>query len=486
MTPRVRGVLVGAVSLAVMLTGCASESAPLVQSDEDDVAVDPNSGDLSAGESDPVTDPFYPEFGNADIDVLHYDLDLSYEPSNQVLTGTATLTIRPVVDAAEVAVDLAKPLMVSKVTVDDVEATFQHEQYDLVIDTAVTADQPVVARIEYSGVPQTVPAPAKRGDMSMGIGASTNAVTGALWSFQEPFGALTWYPVNDHPSDEALYDIAITVPDGYSGVASGKFVGQEGDTFHWTSSDPVASYVTTIAVDQYELTELTGPNGLPITLWTLPEYSEFMPVLERMPDMIEWLESRYGPYPFDSAGVVLVGGESAMETQEMITFSGDFINLPGVDADYVAGVVVHELAHQWFGNAVSPRDWSNLWLNEGAATYIEQMWNVDNGYTTESSVVSGWERDDEYLRMAYGPPGAADPDAFASSNSYVCPALMLHRMRDLLGGADKVDELLAAWVVEFDNRSVERDDFVAFVNEYTGTDHTAFIDEWLDSETTPE
>jgi len=477
--------MVGAVILAVTLTGCAGESAPLVPGEED-LAVDSGPDDLSLGESDPVVDPFYPEFGNADIDVLHYDLDLSYEPSNLVLTGAATLTIRPVVDATELLLDLAKPLMVSQVTVDDATVSFQHEQYDLVLETGVTADQPVTVRVEYSGVPQTVPAPATRGDMSMGIGASTNAITGALWTFQEPFGALTWYPVNDHPSDEALYDIAITVPEGYSGVASGRFEGQQGNTFHWTSSEPVASYVTTIAVDKYELTELTGPNGLPITLWTLPEYSEFMPVLERMPDMIEWLENRYGPYPFDSAGVVLVGGESAMETQEMITFSGDFINLPGVDADYVAGVVVHELAHQWFGNAVTPLDWSNLWLSEGAATYIEQMWNIDNGYATESGVVSGWEYNDEYWRMKAGPPGEADPQAFASSNSYVCPALMLYRMRDLLGGEDKVDELLAAWVAAFDNRSADRDDFVAFVNEHTGEDHTEFIDEWLDSPTTPE
>lgn len=486
MTSRWRVLAVVLAVLAPALTACGDSTSPAPPSPSDSADHGAAPPDLSLGESEPVADPFYPEFGNPDIDVLHYGLDLSYEPRTRTLRGSATLTIRPVVDGSELALDFAQPMDVSTVTVDGVVAPHDHQQYDLMIETAVESGAEVTVTIEYSGVPQRVPAPSERGDMSMGIGATTDPDTGALWSFQEPYGALTWYPVNDHPSDEALYDITLTVPDGYSGVASGSFVGQDGNTFLWTSKDPVASYLTTIAVDQYELTELTGPNDLPITLWTLPGYADFMPVLEQMPEMIEWLEQRYGPYPFDSAGVVLVGGESAMETQEIITFSGDFINTPGLGPDYVAGVLVHELAHQWFGNAVTLQDWSHLWLNEGAATYIEQMWNIDRGFAEEEDVVNGWTLDDGFLRADYGPPGAADPEAFAASNSYVCPALMLYHLRERLGGAEAVDEMLAAWVEAFNNQSATRDDFVEFVNQHTGEDLTSFIDEWLDSPHTPQ
>ncbi|GAA4900196.1 M1 family metallopeptidase [Stackebrandtia albiflava] len=479
-----RGGLAGALTVGLLASGCGVTSAPLVEGESPE-AEQEVPADLDLGRSEPVTDPFYPEFGNASIDVLHYGLDLGYEPETLTLTGEATLTVRPVADGDELAVDLAAGMRVSQVTVDGEPADFTQEQYDLTIAAPVVADRRVTVVVEYAGSPETVPAPAERGDMSMGIGASTDPATGALWSFQEPFGALTWYPVNDHPSDEALYDIRLTVPEGFAGVASGSFAGREGNTFHWTSDEPVASYLTTIAVDRYEMTEMTGPDGLPITVWIPPQYAGFAPILDAMPEMIEWLTERYGPYPFDSAGVVLVGGESAMETQEMITFSGDMVNWPGVDDGYIAGVVVHELAHQWFGNAVTPQDWSHLWLNEGAATYVEQMWNVDQGHTTEAEVIEGWIEDDEYLRMAYGPPGEPDPQAFASSNSYVCPALMLYALRAEIGGADAVDALLRAWVEEFDNRSATRDDFVSFVDSHTGEDLTDFLDEWLDSERTP-
>lgn len=479
------GLATGVFISVLVLTACTA-TAPITGDAEESPAHEDSQPDWSLGESDPVADPFYPEYGNPNIDVLHYGLDLSYEPETRVLSGSATLTIRPVEDGSELGLDFAQPMAVSSVSVDDTSVAFNHDRYDLVVDVPLQRDVQVTVQIEYSGVPQRVPAPAKRGDMSMGVGASTDPVTGALWSFQEPFGALTWYPVNDHPSDEALYDIALTVPEGYSGVASGSFVGQEGNTFRWSASEPVASYLTTIAVDRYEMTELTGPHDLPITLWTLPKYDDFMPVLQQMPEMIEWLEERYGPYPFDSAGVVLVGGDSAMETQEMITFSGGFIDFPGLNDAYVAGVLVHELAHQWFGNAVTLQDWSHLWLNEGAATYIEQMWNVDQGYATEENVVDGWTVDDGFLRLEHGPPGDADPNAFASSNSYVCAALMLYHLREPLGGAEAVDELLAAWVSAFDNRSADREDFTTFVNEHTGQDLTGFIDEWLDSPTTPQ
>lgn len=479
--------LVGPVAIAavVLSTGCVGgESGTLTDGSDASGPGPPEREDLSAGESDPVEDPLYPEFGNPGIDVLHYGLDLEYQPDSRVLDGAATLTIRPVEAAEELVLDLSEAMSVDEVVVDGEPADFAQAEWDLTVDVSLTAEDNVVVEVSYAGTPETVPAPAQRSDMSGGLGASVGP-EGQLWSFQEPFGALTWYPVNDHPSDEALYDIALTVPEGYAGVASGAYMGKEGDTYHWSSAEPKASYAATIAVDAYELHELTGPDDLPVTVWATPEQSELLPTMERIPEMIDWLQQRYGPYPFESSGVVLVGGESAMETQEMITFSAGLLGMSWADEDYVAGVMVHELAHQWFGNAVTPLDWTNLWINEGPATYIEQLWRIDQGEVSEADVISDFTTSDAQLRSQHGPPGDPDPQAFASSNSYVPPALMLFALRDEIGGAEAVDELLAEWVVAHMGQQVERDDFVEFVNSHVGEDLTEFIDEWLDSTTTP-
>ncbi|CAM3146114.1 M1 family metallopeptidase [Stackebrandtia soli] len=479
MTSRIRVLAALGVAVALTATACTDPPAILTDAPPDTAPRD----DLDAGRSDPVIDPLYPEIGHADIDVLHYQLDLEYDPAQRELRGWATLTIRPVETADDLSLDFSDALKVTEVLADgETVSDYEQEQWDLYVATPVVADETMTLAIAYSGTPRPIDAPSHRGDMTEGIGASIGP-EGNLWSFQEPYGALTWYPSNDHPSDEALYDFAITVPDGYAGVASGTFMGVEDNTYRWSSSDPVASYLATIAVDRYTMTEMEGPSGLPITLWNTPDYPAFDPILERTPELIAWIEERYGPYPFDSAGIVIVGGMSAMETQQMVTFSGGFANMG--ESEYVTGVVVHELVHHWFGNTVTPKDWTGLWISEGAATYVEQLWQIDQGNVEEKAVVDAWRIEDEELRQTYGPPGDPDPAAFAASNSYYCVALMLYELRDEIGGAEAVDELLAAWVAEHLNQNVTRADFTAFVNEHTGKDLTAFIDAWLDSPTTP-
>ncbi len=465
---------------AVVLSGCA-EKAPFADQD----SVTEGSQDYTAARSEPNPSPMYPQYGNTDIDVLHYQLDLDYEPDETKLSGTVTLTIRPVNDAANLTLDFSDVMNIDAVTVDDENADFTHTDYKLVVNTAMSADDETQVAVTYSGTPAKMPAPAQRSDMASGIGATVGP-DGALWTFQQPFGALTWYPSNDTPWDEAFYDFEISVPDGYAGVASGTLISDDNNTYVWSSSDPVATYLATIAVDRYTMAEDTGPNGVPITTWTKTR-SDMESVFAQTSSVLEWLEAKYGPYPFETAGVVEVGGQSAMETQQMITFSGT----PIVDEEHATaetGVLVHEMVHQWFGDSVTPQGWDALWLSEGVATYTEQMWLLDQGgpNMTESQLVSSWEQEDALLRNEFGPPGDPAPEAFASSNSYVCPALMLYNLRDEIGGKDAVYEFLAAWVKEHRNQTVTREDFIEFANDYTGKDLTSFFNEWLDSPTTPK
>jgi aminopeptidase N len=445
---------------------------------------DPN----EPGLSDPQTDPLYPAYGHADIDVLSYDLKLGWAPTTQTLTGTATLRIRPVVDLTTLRLDFLRSYTVDSATVDGVaEAAVHTGDHTLAIPTGhpLAKDGRTTLVVTYHGVPHDIPFPSNRGDAAEGLGLRPTA-TGEAWTMQEPYGADTWYPVNDHPSDEATYSIAVTVPTGWTAVASGTpgSVDQQGSTvtYHYVSTDPVASYVTTLAIGKYTKVTPTS-TGVPVTCWLRTGRDEaFKPALERVPELLHWLTDHYGPYPFPTAGVVIVDSDSAMETQQMVTFGGQHDG--AVDTEFTDEVLLHELSHQWFGDAVTPTNWLGLWLNEGWAMYSEMMWTIDEGTMTDARWVSISVRDDSQSRAEAGPPGHPKVNHFAEDNVYLGPAMMLREIRKKVGDQEFF-AMARDWVQTQKDQSVDRAGFTAFVNRHTGQDLTALINQWLDSPTMP-
>jgi aminopeptidase N len=476
-----RRILVAATCL-VALAGCTNEPPTPTPS------ATPTTGptlDIEPGLSEPVPEPLYPEYGNPSIDVLAYDLALAWDPDDEELTGTATLTVRAVAPVTEVTLDFSREYTVDSTSVDGAPVQATWDGNDLSVPHRLAADQRVTVQVRYHGTPETVPMPSTRGDFGEGLGLRVTE-DGELWTMQEPYGASTWYPVNDMPSDEAVYDIRVTTPRGWAGIANGMFMGVDSSllggrpTYHWRSTDPVASYLTTLAIGEYTMITDETEDGIPLTYWLRTGRDEdFEPVAKRSPELIAWLVERFGPHPFGSDGVVFVDSESAMETQQMVTFGA-----ARGDPDSIAETLLHEYAHQWFGNAVTPTDWTGLWLNEGWAMYCEMLWVVDEGLASQEAVIE-WARSiDESSRPIAGPPGRADADHFAEANVYFGPALMLHEIHKEIG-----DEAFFAlgrdWVQERRNTSVDRAEFVTFVNEHTGRDFTDLINLWLDSETTP-
>jgi aminopeptidase N len=434
------------------------------------------------GTSTPVADPIYPDYGNPAIDVLHYGLALTWAPATKTLSGQATIRLRAVTAVPSVRLDFSGAYRISTLTLDGAGATGRVTGGDLVVDRPLAAGAGATLVVGYEGTPATVPMPSHRGDVEpLGLTVTADA---ELWTMQEPYGASTWYPANDQPSDKALYDIAITVPAGWSGVASGtpkaRTSGAAGDTFSYTSTAPMASYLTTLAAGRYTRTEVTGPHGLPITLWTRAGRDDAsIPALSRSPQYLTWLEERFGPYPFPSTGVVLVPSKSAMETQQMLTVGAEVAAAQGVPS-----VLVHEYAHQWFGDAVGPSTWQDVWLNEGWASYAEVLFNADG----VPGGIEHWEQSarnaDADLRRRLGPPGRPAADSFAENNVYVCPALMLRQLHKALGDA-RFFALGRAWATANAGTARDRAAFVAFVNAQTGRDFTGLINAWLDSPTTP-
>jgi aminopeptidase N len=471
--------LAAAALAAVLLAGCTDE--PATKSGPSAPPVD--YAQWQAGTSAPVADPLYPRRGNPGLDVLHYGLDLRWSLKPRRLAAVATLRIRPTADATGIELDF-KPYALRTVTVDGAAVKGSRVTGEkLIVPIALTKNKPVTLSVAYDGKPDTTPMPSHRTDTEP-LGLTVTA-DGSLWTMQEPFGAFTWYPANDIPSDEALYDIAVAAPAGWSAVAGGTPGEVTGSVFHYRSTDPVATYLQTLAVGKYEKVTATGPHGLPLTYWYRPGIDDkLVPSLKKSPAFITFLEKHFGPYPFPSGGVVLVASRSGMETQQMITIGG---GLPNPSAAALANYeydLLHEYAHQWFGDSVTPTTWNDLWLNEGWAMYAQLLYQQSVEKTSDAALESYLRERDADLRKRLGPPAHPKAANFAESNVYLCPAAMLEELNDALGD-QKFFDLATAWVQTQRNTQQTRASFTAFVNKHTGRDFTKLIDAWLDSPTTP-
>ncbi len=477
-----RRILIAGAAGVLVLAGCSagstSETAdPGVSTSPTTDPTSPATGPASyeAAESTPVEDSVYPAVGDPLVDALHYDLSLTWDGAT--LTGHETLTFRATADAATVPLDLASTMSASAVSLDGAAQPFTQVGDQLQVAGQVTSDSEHTLTLDYTGVPTPVPAPSTRKDTET-LGLTVDG--GRLWTMQEPYGAFTWYAVNDQPSDKAFYDVTVRAPGDWVGVSNGQLVERTSDdtttTTSWSLDSPAASYLMTLAVGPYESTTATSSSGVPITYWIPSDDVGAHGDLDQVPQLLNWLETKLGPYPFDTLGFVLVDGESGMETQTMITI--------GDDDDLSAEVLLHELAHQWYGDEVTPADWRDLWMNEGMATYLQATWQDDAWGLLPGETLRDFRKPERKSRKVAGPPGAYDASQFAADNVYYGPALMWDKLRKLIGD-DVFWRMVKDWPAARAGVSTTREDYLAWINKQTGQDLTAFFDAWLMGATTP-
>ncbi|WP_215812695.1 M1 family metallopeptidase [Pimelobacter sp. 30-1] len=431
-------------------------------------------GDLSVARSETREDSVYPEVGDPLVDALHYALDLTWDPKQDRLSAKQKLTFRATTDAAQIPLALSDALEVSALTVDGEKAAFTGADDRLTIDHPVTADQQYVVELAYAGTPVPADAPSTRSDFRQGLGWNITD-DHETWTMQEPYGAFTWYAVNDQPADKALYDFTLTVPEPWSGVANGVLTdtttrkGMVTDVWHL--AEPASSYLVTVAFGHYQRTDLKSASGVPVQVWA-PADGEALPGgTGTAPDAIDWLEKILGPYPFESFGIVVVDNESGMETQTMVTLGNTEYSLS-------PAVVVHEAAHHWYGDTVSPADWSDVWMNEGMAMYLQGMWEAEQEGISIDRKMDEWAGFEDDLRAGAGPPGDYDPQQFGDGNIYYGPAVMWQELRKKIGD-DRFFALLKDWPASRENRSTDRADYLAWIEKETGEDLGAFFDAWL-------
>ena len=469
-----------------LLTACttpdntAQEELPEPTSAPTSMTTEPAEQDLDLALSTPVEDSVYPQAGDPGVDALHYDLDLTWEPLAERLTASAVVTFRATRTARRFQLDLARGLTVGRVTVDGEGAAFARRGKNLVVRSPVEADQRYELSLDYVGTPKPVPAPTTRSDFS--TTGLTVTDSGELWTMQEPFGAYTWYPVNDQPSDKALYDVTVHAPAPWTGISNGRLVDltttDDVTTTSWQLTEPASSYLMTLAVGDYARSSNTTSSGLRVDYWTPRGMVEGTRRVRTAAAAIDWIESRLGPYPFETLGMVVTESSSAMETQTMVTLG---------NSDYVLSpqVIAHELVHQWYGDQVSPADWRDVWLNEGMTMLMQWLYEDDMDISVLADNLDSARAADQSFRDDYGPPGDYDPGQFGSTNIYYVPALMWNELRADLGD-DEFFRIARSWLEANDNTSVTREQIYAHWEKQTGRELSAFFDAWIVGPTTPQ
>jgi aminopeptidase N len=473
------------VLLVALLSGCSAvqavrgDSYTVTPDDDGGPRVDADDPAYDVALSQPVEDSYYPDMGDPGVDALHYGLSLAWNPSKRLLTGEAIVVLRATGDDSSIQLDLTPSLDVGDVTLDGEPVQTTHDGKNLVVDAPVRQDQRYVLEVHYSGTPEPVDAPTTRGDFS--TSGFTITPSGETWTMQEPYGAHTWYPVNDQPSDKALYDFTLTVSSPWVGIANGDLLDRTErngrTTTRWHLAEPAASYLTTLAFGDYTMSSNTSTSGVEIDYWVPSDQPTLADGLQVATDGLDWLEDKLGPYPFDTLGFLLVDSQSGMETQTLIT-------LGNTDYTVSAAVLLHEMAHQWYGDEVTPNDWRDVWMNEGMAMYLQGMWEAEQNHLTidaQMDIYAGYEA--EY-RAESGPPAAYEPAEFGEGNIYYGPALMWHELRQRLGD-DEFFRLVREWPQARDNTSTGRDDYLAWIEEETGEELSDFFEAWLLGDTTP-
>ena len=490
---RAGALLVTAALGSVLLAGCNGDSPTAAKPTsgasatpsgtaslpaETDSPPDPDDPALDPALSEPVEDSVYPDVGDPSVDSLHYELDLAWTPDTRTLEGDATIELRSTSDGDHLQLDLGEPLEVSSVTLDGRRVRFDHTGKDLVVRAPVQKDERYVLEVRYSGTPEPVPAPTTRADFD--TSGWTITPDGETWTMQEPFGAYTWYPVNDQPADKAYYDITVTVPSPWVGIANGVMTDQtehEGlTTTDWHLSTPASSYVVTVATGAYTRTSNTSASGVEISYWVPSDRPGLAQGLESAAAGLDWLENLLGPYPFDSLGFLLVDSRSGMETQTMITLGA---------TDYATStkVLVHEMAHQWYGDEITPDDWADVWMNEGMAMYLQGCWEAEDAGRSVDDLMDQWAGWESTMRADSGPPAAYDPAQFGEGNIYYGPALMWHELRKRVGD-DAFWKMVRAWPARDPETNASRDEYLDWLVDQTHVDRS-FFEDWLLSPTTP-
>jgi len=416
-------------------------------------------------------DPFFPGLGNGGYDVGHYDVRLSYAPKPRTIRGAVTISATAIQDLSSFTLDMRRWLLPLGASIDGTAAVTRRKRAKVRIApaTPIPSGAPFTLVLRYRGRPKAVRDPDGSSDgwMATGDGALVAA---------EPQGAPGWLPSNASLGDKATLSITATVPRPLKAVANGRLLevtrlGAK-TSFSWRASEPMAAYLATLAIGRFRLIKETVA-GLPSIVAVDPRLARRVPKgIGRTGGMISLFERSFGAYPFDSVGAIVDAGKGivALETQTRPIY--DFVP-PG-------GIHAHEIAHQWWGDAVGFARWRDIWLAEGFAQWSMWLWRDEVGAEKLGrSFKRSYSVPARFKGYWNPPPGKlGNPRHLFGLSVYERGAMTVEALRRELGN-DAFYGLLRDWIAQRRYGTGTIPDFIALAEQHAGRDLGEFFELWL-------
>jgi len=429
-------------------------------------------------------------------DVQHYRLTLNVLPETKSIQGSNVITFVALADGDRMQVDLQKPLDVARVVHDGVELSFEREGKVYWVTFPKTLEQGTTHSVEvfYGGRPRQSTRPPWSGGFSWRKDAKGDPFIATTC---QGIGASIWWPNKDHGSDEPDLgmDIVATVPSGLVAVANGRLVARSDDeeaetsTFHWRVTNPINNYGVNLNIGNYVSipSSYDGEGGeLDVEYWVLAHQQEqAKKQFVEVPRTLAAFEHWFGKYPFyeDSYKIVVVP-YLGMEHQSSVTYGNGFQNGyrgrdlsatgVGMKFDFI---VVHESAHEWWGNNISMKDAADMWIHESFANYAENLF-VEYHFTQAEAqdYVIGCRkliRNDSPIIGVYGVNKSGSGDMYYKGGN------MLHTMRHMLGDDDRWRRVLRGLNDTFWHKTIGTEEFEAYMNSECGLDYSLVFDQYL-------
>ena len=421
-------------------------------------------------------DSFFPHLGNGGYDAAHYDVRLAYSPGRRVISGQVAITATATQDLSSFSLDMRRWLKLRDVSLNGAPATIRHQGAKLFVTpaSAIPSGQAFTVTVSYRGRPKAVRDPDGRHEGW--IETDDGALVAA-----EPQGAPSWLPCNADLADKATWDLRFVVPRELKAVSNGRLLEvrplggkpvPRKRLFHWAESQPMAAYLATVAIGRFRFFR-SRVAGLPSIVAVDPEVAQRPSKgIQRTAGMLALFSARFGRYPFDSIGAIVDSSKGflALETQTRPIYS--FPPKGGIHA--------HEIAHQWFGDAVGFARWQDIWLAEGFAQWSMWLWRDHVGQRSLGSSFRRAYSAPGFLDFYWRPPPGAvgTPRKLFAISVYERGAMAVEALRRELGNATFY-ALIRDWVAQHRYGTATVPDFIALAEQHAGRDLDPFFDLWL-------
>ncbi|MFF2813393.1 M1 family metallopeptidase [Streptomyces sp. NPDC058000] len=436
-----------------------------------------------------IGDRLFPTLGNPGYHVTSYDISLDYSGHNdRPMDAVTVINARATSNLDRFNLDFADG-SVRSVQVDGAPAKHEQAGEHLVLTPAghISPGQNLRIVVHHTSDP--------RGKVNGGWIRTNDGLAMA----NQADAAHRVFPCNDHPSDKAYFTFHITAPQGLTVVANGLPVGAgtRGPRRTWTyrTAHPMATELAQVSIGRSSVLTRRGPHGLPLRD-VVPATGQraLTRWLAKTPEQMAWMERKVGPYPFETYGVLIADASTGfeLETQTLSLFEKRLFTTVQLPDWYVESVMVHELSHQWFGDSVSPRRWSDVWLNEAHATWYEALYAQEKGdqrASLEARMQRAYQASDGW-RAEGGPPALPKlPDhgrkiGIFRPMVYDGSALVLYALQHKMGKAG-FDRLEREWVAKHRDGVAGTADFISLASDIYGHNLSGFLWEWLYGAKTP-